>query len=286
LTRGRKQNGDWSKPSTARIAARQLHELPDAGDREILSLLRGASDGRYGWYPSPAYDLLPQSFGLSPPLSALLVPRICRTGRCLLRPLGEDFSPTPLAWDDGPPWEFWIDLRPDSTAKRYRVTGSLRRGEERMDLSVEFPSWVPPGFRVRFHEWVVEAAHLPVGDYSIWRIIGHLFAHREYVVGSVIVVFAVILPVADLLLCALLTLPGAAAVSVLRRRRLLRVLGSTTKWSMGNVFLASLLIVFASAPGFYLTLEARPGLYCYAAGIILSLVLTEVVRRPNAATGC
>lgn len=96
-------------------------------------------------------------------------------------------------------------------------------------LSVELPSWVPPGFRVRFQEWVVEAGHLPVGDYSIWRIVGYLFAHRQYVVGSVIVLFAVILPVVDLLLCALLTLPGAAAVSVLRRRRLFRVLGSTTR---------------------------------------------------------
>jgi len=163
------------------------------------------------------------------------------------------------------------------------MIGALRLPLLHASFSVELPRWVPPGFRLRFHEWVVEAGQLPVGDYSIWRIVGHLFAHRQYVMGALTAVFAVILPVADLLLCALLTLPGAAAVSG-PRRRLLRVLASTTKWSMGNVFLAALLIVFASAPGFYLTLETRPGLYCYAAGIILSLALTEEVRRTNGAT--
>ncbi len=151
-------------------------------------------------------------------------------------------------------------------------------------LAVELPSWVPEGFRSRLQEWLVETARLPIGDYSLWRLVRHLFAHGEYIVGSVVVLFAVILPLADLALCALLAL-RRTAVSGPFQERLLRVLGSAPKWSMGNVFIVSLLIVFAIAPGFRLSLEVRSGLYWYVAAVLLSLVVAEVIRR-NAGDAC
>ena len=43
LYRERKQNGDWSKPRSQRLALDQIPRLPDPADREIMALLVGAN---------------------------------------------------------------------------------------------------------------------------------------------------------------------------------------------------------------------------------------------------
>jgi len=161
----------------------------------------------------------------------------------------------------------------------------------RSRIAFELPSWVPPAIQLRFHEWFDQTARLPIGDYSVWRIVRQLCAGREYLVASVIVLLAAVLPVVNLALCGLLTL-HRSVLSVRSQGRLLRAVDSATRWSMGSVFIASLLIVFASAPAFGLTLEVRAGLYWYVAGIALLIVVSELIRQvgqrvtPTAKTGC
>src|SRR5262249_11254543 len=108
--------------------------LPNEVDTEILSLLQGAGASPYGWYPSRGYGTWPARFQLVPPLSDILVPRMCASGRCFRSVRGTDV-PTldPLAWDDGPPWEFWIEVAGGD--EQLVLAGSLRRAEERMALS-------------------------------------------------------------------------------------------------------------------------------------------------------
>jgi superfamily II DNA or RNA helicase len=66
---------------------------------------------------------------------ASLVERLARTGRLRLRRTeGEDDPPT-MRWDDGQPWRFSLDVRPELGGKRWAWRGSLRRGDHRMDLS-------------------------------------------------------------------------------------------------------------------------------------------------------
>ncbi len=66
---------------------------------------------------------------------AALVERLARTGRLRLRRTeGEDDPPT-VRWDDGQPWRFSLDVRPELGGKRWAWRGSLRRGDHRMDLS-------------------------------------------------------------------------------------------------------------------------------------------------------
>ena len=38
-------------------------------------------------------------------------------------------------WDDGPPWELCLTVEPETDGARYRLAGSLRRGEQVLDLS-------------------------------------------------------------------------------------------------------------------------------------------------------
>jgi superfamily II DNA or RNA helicase len=66
---------------------------------------------------------------------AALVERLARTGRLRLRRTeGEDDPPT-MRWDDGQPWRFTLEVRPELGGKRWAWRGSLRRGDHRMDLS-------------------------------------------------------------------------------------------------------------------------------------------------------
>ena len=66
---------------------------------------------------------------------AALVERLAKTNRLRLRRTeGEDDPPT-MRWDDGQPWRFLLEIRPELGGKRWTWRGSLRRGDNRMDLS-------------------------------------------------------------------------------------------------------------------------------------------------------
>jgi len=66
---------------------------------------------------------------------AALVERLARTGRLRLRRTEGEEDPPTMRWDDGQPWRFSLDVRPELGGKRWAWRGSLRRGEHRMDLS-------------------------------------------------------------------------------------------------------------------------------------------------------
>lgn len=129
--RERKKNGDWGKLKTARFSRRSIYDLPDAADREILSILAGIPD------PGSYYiqDSVPFAYRLSGAMLNVVVPRICATGRCTMRinasvPLEQQ---TPLAWDDGPPWELRLNVR--SEHRHWAIRGELVRGDVTMDLT-------------------------------------------------------------------------------------------------------------------------------------------------------
>ena len=128
LTAKRKKDGSLGKAYPIRLRRSDLDRLPEATDREALGLLASAADvGPYGgfWYGLDTMNL-PSASHLSGPMAELLLPRLCATGRFRLRTaLGAEPGP-PLAWDDGEPWEFWLEVRDE--AEGYAVTGSFRRG--------------------------------------------------------------------------------------------------------------------------------------------------------------
>ncbi len=132
----------WYHQPTPAGAARLAPE-----DREILELLDLARDvstnadsQAVAEASSPANGTPAgmNRFILRPDVQAEVVERLCRTGRCRLRRTEDEDDPPGLRWDDGPPWEFWIDIRcADAAAKRWTWRGTLRRrrGEDRMDLA-------------------------------------------------------------------------------------------------------------------------------------------------------
>jgi len=131
--RERKSNGEWGKLKSQRLYSRDVDTLNDPQDRRIAAMLFGARQD-LGYSYSSYYDSAPSLFAVPENLWELALPLMCRTGRCLLRSskLNRDRA---LEWDDGPAWDLCLKVERDSASERYRLAGSLRRGEAELDLS-------------------------------------------------------------------------------------------------------------------------------------------------------
>ncbi len=138
LQRKRTAQGADGRPQLAQVTVAQIARLPRSADQQVLSMLSAISPSaayRTSWGSALEYEVLPARCRIPEPVTGFLVPLLCATGRCRLRLEPQSLEAAPLAWQDGPPWELWLELRRDEAAKSYRVTGSLRRGEERMGLA-------------------------------------------------------------------------------------------------------------------------------------------------------
>ncbi len=129
MVRDQLKRGGWGQFKSENFTFEVLNSVPDALDREILLSLAG-SEQTY------AYSKI--DFRLEVELYAgqaeILLPKICRTGRCLLqRFLSEEpRTDQPLQWDEGNPWQF--QLVPEREGRYWRFSGYFKRGEERLDL--------------------------------------------------------------------------------------------------------------------------------------------------------
>jgi superfamily II DNA or RNA helicase len=129
-SRQRKKTGEWGRPKPAAVGSADLGRLPEKADREIVPLLLGASDpyGSLGHFARA-------SFRLPAPLVERVLPIIAQSGRTFLRVQpspGEQLIP--LAWDDGPPWTFRLEIVHASGDDGFSIDGALVRGEERLAI--------------------------------------------------------------------------------------------------------------------------------------------------------
>jgi hypothetical protein len=172
--RQRKKNGDWRQLANFRLSSHEVSRLPDPADRQILATLCGPG-GVYGAWSTGHGGSPFIRFHVPTPLLSELLPLIVRTGRATVWPRGDRSlqsetpgraatpSPAPLEWDDGPPWEFRLDVRPEDSGRHYQVSGTLRREGERVDLAV--PLLLHAGGVVIFPD---RAARLDDGGAFAW----------------------------------------------------------------------------------------------------------------------
>ncbi|HSU66704.1 MAG TPA: SNF2-related protein, partial [Tepidisphaeraceae bacterium] len=137
-TRERRKDGNWGKPKKQAIKSEEIAGIPDVRDREILSLLHGAKGARdtYSgyYYNNYDYNSSSTSFRLGTAMQTGLLQRMCATGRCFLR-RDTDSELLPLTWDEAGTWELWVVGRPTPDGTSFLLTGELRRGEARMEIS-------------------------------------------------------------------------------------------------------------------------------------------------------
>ena len=147
-----KLDGTWGKLKLRPLPNGLLQRLRDPDDRYILAFLAGATPdylGSYtqGGYVAGYYSSAPEiRQRLVPPHLELLMPMLCRTGRCRLRmdPHDDESQWLTLQWDDGEPWQFRLEVSRADQAPQYEVRGTLTRGSERIDLAT--PSLLATGF--------------------------------------------------------------------------------------------------------------------------------------------
>jgi superfamily II DNA or RNA helicase len=143
-SRNRNANGSFSRPKVLSMTQGKIAQLPLSEDREILSALLGGQSYSYGYGYDYAgtYLPIPESPLLSPALASMLMPLVARTGRCFLRPLNEPDNLLPLAWDEGEPWNFVLELR-RLGERACTLAGFFHRGEERGEAT--FPALATAG---------------------------------------------------------------------------------------------------------------------------------------------
>ncbi|MEO0465619.1 MAG: paraquat-inducible protein A [Pseudomonadota bacterium] len=105
-------------------------------------------------------------------------------------------------------------------------------------------------------------------DLSAFGIIATLWEDGEPALAAMIVLFAILFPLAKTVLAAILFRTGANV-----RERLASLMQFLGKWSMLDVFLAAFLIGFTQAASLF-QVEARSGLYLFASGVILHNLAT------------
>lgn len=126
-TRQPRKDGTPGKPKPATLSGWEWMTAPDAADRSIGQLLLGAQAN--GYHSGLARQFSVPSWAHDTTLKA-----ICQTGRCMLRTEPPPTEMRPLQWDDGEPWEFFVEVK--SAERGFMASGALRRpDDQRMDLS-------------------------------------------------------------------------------------------------------------------------------------------------------
>jgi superfamily II DNA or RNA helicase len=171
--RQRRPTGDWGPLKPWWHAPGSPHAKYDPEDRDLLALLEEVQAAAIANGTSPPVDATmgTRRYVLRSN-QALVVERLARSGRLRLRRTeGEDDPPT-MRWDDGSPWRFALDVRPELGGKRWSWRGSLRRGDGRADrMDLAEPLVLVPGLLIqgigraaRFDDvgvmtWIVRLRH-------------------------------------------------------------------------------------------------------------------------------
>jgi superfamily II DNA or RNA helicase len=137
----RKKDGSWGQTVALSLKRGQIAQLP-IEDREIISSMLGGSDQRLYDYGYGDSTPVPHTLHLQPPLSLKMVQAAAATGRLYWSSQYTLDVLSPLAWDDGEPWQFALEMR-RGRRDGWQVAGLLLRGDERLDL--ESTALVTPG---------------------------------------------------------------------------------------------------------------------------------------------
>ena len=107
---------------------------------------------------------------------------------------------------------------------------------------------------------------------SILAGVGQLWAHGDYALFAVIVLFSIVFPMVKLILALFLWyLVDANSVSLVRSLRWMEILG---RWSMLDVFVIAF-IVAAIQVSFIDDVDLHAGIYVFTAAILISMALVQ-----------
>ena len=175
--RTRRKDGSFGKLRPLRISASGLPDRLAQGDVEVVEILAGnqlgPDDGR-DYYDQRASSRVE----ISPAMYGIVVPRLCATGRFVCvdgNDKGDDSggvdAARPLAWDDGEPWKFRMQIDDDAAGGHWCFAGELwRTMPDRPDeqtAPLGLPAAILPTGLVIYPDSI---AGLEVSDQFAWMV--------------------------------------------------------------------------------------------------------------------
>ena len=121
IGRARRKNGEWGKWKPLSLSTGDLRLL-SSFDRDTLGLLNPNS------WSARVEPIVNLPYTTTP----WWIERLSRAGKLFVR--GVDDELLPIAWDDGPSWVFQVEIVNDADGSRYRIVGSIHRGDETLPL--------------------------------------------------------------------------------------------------------------------------------------------------------
>ncbi len=107
-------------------------------------------------------------------------------------------------------------------------------------------------------------------SFSIWTGILNMWYAKEYFLASVIFFFSIVFPIAKL---AILFVTWFTPLKENDRKQILLFLGLLGKWSMLDVFVTAIMLVWLKL-GPLANAEAEIGIYFFAVSILLAMAVT------------
>lgn len=117
-----------------------------------------------------------------------------------------------------------------------------------------------------FQDWIATQVGITRGDQYLLSMIQDTFGHGEVFLGSIILIFSVLFPLSK----NILGIAASVSGSQTSKQSLYGILTKTSKWSMTDVFVVALLILFMKAENIHLYMLADNGVYCFALSALLS----------------
>jgi hypothetical protein len=117
-----------------------------------------------------------------------------------------------------------------------------------------------------FQDWIADQIGITRGNQYLLNMIKDTFGHGEAFLGTIILVFSILFPLSKNLLGLAASMSGTQA----SKQSLYSMLTKTSKWSMTDVFVVALLILFMKADNIHLYMQADNGVYCFAVSALLS----------------
>ena len=139
-----KANGQFGKLKQLNIRPNEAGRLATAEDAEILALLLGYHDVEsHDYYYAYASSRVSEA-ELPKNMQQFLLPKLAATRRLARVKEGTYPQPEfddlrPLAWDDGPPWRFRLDILADDARQCWILTGQLYRQGSDETLPLQVP---------------------------------------------------------------------------------------------------------------------------------------------------
>ena len=138
FSRSRKKNGEFTQYKEFRVSLSRVDSLPDPLDAEIISLMLGGVDTysfsyAYNTRYSASVSTMPRK-ALPHLLAMKLIPMASAAKRLRVHAEAGSADLLEATWDDLEPWKLWLEVRQDDR-DQWNITGSLRRGEERMEVT-------------------------------------------------------------------------------------------------------------------------------------------------------